>query len=50
MVKDYGDMLKFSAGIKPMITLKIGTKNEMKVLSDVTEFLKKIKSGKYNIV
>ena len=50
MVKDYGDMLKFSAGIKPMITLKIGTKNEIKVLSDVTEFLKKIKSGKYNIV
>ena len=40
LVKEYGNRLKFSAGIKPMITLEIGTDNEMKILNDVTEFLK----------
>ncbi|MBS6251654.1 MAG: transcription-repair coupling factor [Clostridium sp.] len=40
LVKEYGNRLKFSAGIKPMITLEIGTNNEMKILNDVTEFLK----------
>ena len=39
LVKEYGNKLKFSAGIKPMITLEIGTDNEMKILNDVTEFL-----------
>ena len=45
LVKEYGNSLKFSAGIKPMITLEIGTNNEMKILNDVTEFLKTL--GKY---
>ncbi len=43
LVKEYGNRLKFSAGIKPMITLEIGTENEMKILNDVTEFLKALK-------
>ncbi len=43
LVKKYGNRLKFSAGIKPMITLEIGTNNEMKILNDVTEFLKTLK-------
>lgn len=40
LVKKYGNKIKFSAGIKPMITLEIGTANERQMLNDVTEFLK----------
>lgn len=40
LVKKYGNQIKFSAGIKPMITLEIGTINERQILNDVTEFLK----------
>ena len=40
LVKEYGTKIKFSAGIKPMITLEIGTNNERKILNDVTEFVK----------
>lgn len=40
LVKEYGNKIKFSAGIKPMITLEIGTNNERKILNDVTEFLR----------
>ncbi len=43
LVEKYSNRLKFSAGIKPMITLEIGTNNEMKILNDVTEFLKTLK-------
>lgn len=39
IVKKYGNKIKFSAGIKPMITLEIGTDNERQILNDVTEFL-----------
>ncbi len=39
LVKTYGNKIKFSAGIKPMITLQIGTNNERQILNDVTEFL-----------
>ena len=49
LVKKYGNRLKFSAGIKPMITLEIGTNNEMKILNDVTEFLKTLKEFKVEI-
>ena len=42
LVKELGNRLKFSAGIKPMITLEIGTNNEVKILNDVTDFLKKL--------
>ena len=41
LVKQYGTKIKFSNGIKPMITLDIGTTNERQILNDVTEFLKK---------
>ena len=42
LVGKYGNKLKFSAGIKPMITLEIGSNNERKILNDVKEFLKSI--------
>ena len=38
-VKKYGNKIKFSAGIKPMITLQIRSENERQILNDVTEFL-----------
>ncbi len=40
LVKKYGNKIKFSAGIKPMITLQIGSENERKILNDLIEFLK----------
>ncbi len=40
LVKQYGNKIKFSNGIKPMITLEIGSNNERQILNDVTEFLK----------
>ena len=41
LLKQYGTKIKFSNGIKPMITLEIGSTNERQILNDVTEFLKK---------
>ena len=41
LIKKYGTKIKFSNGIKPMITLEIGSTNERQILNDVTEFLKK---------
>ena len=41
IVKEYGNQIKFSAGIKPMITLKIGTNSERQILKEVTKFLKR---------
>ena len=40
LIKKYGNKIKFSAGIKPMITLEIGTTNERQILNDTTEVLK----------
>lgn len=40
IVKKYGNKIKFSSGIRPMVTLEISSTNERKILSDVTEFLK----------
>ncbi len=40
LVKKYRNRIKFSAGIKPMITLEINSTNERKILNDVTEFVK----------
>ena len=40
LVNKYGNKLKFSAGIKPMVTLEIGSYNERQILNDVTDFLK----------
>ena len=41
LVKEYNGKIQFSSGIKPMITLKIGTSNEKTILKETTEFLKK---------
>lgn len=40
MIKKYGNRIKFSSGIKPMITLKIETQGEKELLQEVKEFLK----------
>ncbi len=40
LVEKYGTKIKFSAGIKQMITLEIGTSNEKDILNEVTKFLK----------
>lgn len=40
LVKKYGNKIKFSSGIKPMVTLEIGSNNERQILNDVTEFVK----------
>ena len=40
LVKQYRNRIKFSPGVKPMITLEIGTTNERQILNDVQEFLK----------
>ena len=42
LVEKYRNKIKFSPGIKPMITLEIGTNNERQILNDVTMFLKEI--------
>ena len=42
LVKIYGNSIKFSAGIKSMVTLNIGTRSERAILNEVTEFLKKL--------
>lgn len=39
IVEKYKNRLKFSPGVKPMITLEIGTTNERQILNDVKEFL-----------
>lgn len=39
LIKEYGTKIKFSAGIKQMITLEIGNNNEKKILKDVKNFL-----------
>jgi len=41
LVKKYGNKIKFTNGIKPMITLQIEPNNERQILHDVTEFLKR---------
>lgn len=51
LVKRYGNKIKFSAGIKPMVTLEIGSMNERQILNDVTEFLKQRKQrGRFSFV
>lgn len=40
LVKKYRNRIKFSAGIKPMITLEIDSTKERKILNDVTEFVR----------
>lgn len=40
LVRKYGTKIKFSSGIKPMVTLDIASNNERKILSEVTDFFK----------
>ena len=40
LVQKYGNKIKFSAGIKPMVTLEIGSTDEHAILKEVTGFLK----------
>lgn len=40
IIKKYGNRIKFSSGIKPMITLKIEKQGEKGLLQEVKEFLK----------
>lgn len=42
LVGIYRNRLKFSPGIKAMITLEIGTTNERQILNDITEFLRQL--------
>ena len=42
LIEVFCNKIKFSPGVKPMITLEIGTSNERQILNDVVEFLKKI--------
>ena len=42
LIEQYKNRLKFSPGVKPMITLEIGSNNERQILNDVTDFLKKM--------
>lgn len=39
LVKKYGDKIKFSAGIKPMITYKINNLKEKELIKEIKEFL-----------
>ena len=40
LIKKYGNRIKFSSGLKPMITLKIEKRGEKVLLQEVKEFLK----------
>ena len=40
LVSKYGNRIKFSAGIKPMVTFEIGSADEKVILKEITEFLK----------
>lgn len=42
IVKQYGTKIKVSPGVKPMITLELGTADEREILKQTTEFLKKL--------
>ena len=40
LIKKYGNRIKFSSGIKPMVTLKLKNTEEKEILKEVKEFLK----------
>ena len=40
MISKYGNRIKFSAGLKPMVTLKLEKQGEKGILQEVKEFLK----------
>ena len=39
MIKKYGDKIKFSSGIKPMITLKLANNGEKEILKEIKAYL-----------
>ena len=41
LIKEYGNRIRFSPGVKPMITLKIANNSEETILKEVKEFLTK---------
>ena len=45
LIKKYGYNIKFSAGIEPYITLKIGNATEEELIEKVKEFLKTVDKG-----
>lgn len=46
IVKVYGNRIKFSSGIKPMVTLEIKQDKDRKMLREVTEFVKYLINNK----
>ena len=42
LIEKYGTKIKFSEGIKPIITLEIGSTDERKILNEVTKFIKEL--------
>ena len=44
LVKQYKNRIRFSPGVKPTITLQIRETNEIKILQEIKEFVKNIKS------
>ena len=40
LIKKYGTKIKFSSGIKPMVTLKLDVSTEEEIIKEVKEFLK----------
>ena len=49
LIKHYGTKIKFSNGVKPMITLEVGSSNERQILNDVTQFLMFLGTEQKNI-
>ena len=45
LIDKYKNKIKFSPGVKPMITLEIGSTNERQILNDITAFLKELSEG-----
>lgn len=46
LVSYYRNRIKFSSGIKPMITLEMETNNERQILNSITNFLKSCQEGR----
>lgn len=40
LIKNYGNKIKFSSGVKPMITLETKAINEKELLNEIIDFLK----------
>ena len=45
LVKKYENKIRFSPGVKPIITLKVDTDSEEKILNETKYFLKELKAG-----